>query len=149
MAAALAKPPFGSPDPTAGLTTNFAFVGKYGQINFAINFSQGYKQSLTTQTPSVTLLNGQTGYVSDTSQTPFVVSVIPVVGAFPVAPQPLQQVSGIDPNAVDPRVQAMLQAHADAQAQAAAQAAAQAQAGDRSRRCRSSKGRTTWPRSRI
>ena len=65
-------------------------------------------------------MNGQTGYVSDTSQTPFVISVIPVVGAFPVAPQQLPQASGIDPNPIDPRVQAMLQAHADAQAQAQA-----------------------------
>ena len=74
-------------------------------------------------------MNGQTGYVSDTSQTPFVISVVPVVGAFPVAPQQLQQASGFVPDPVDPRVQAMLQAHADAQAQAAAQAAAEAQAG--------------------
>ena len=142
---ALAKPQFGSPDLSAGLTTNFAIVGKDGQINFDTNFSQGYQQSLTTQTPSVTLMNGQTGYVSDTSQTPFVISVIPVVGAFPVAPQPLPQVSGIDPNAIDPRVQAMLQAHADAQAQAGPGR----QAGGPIRRRRSSRSRTTWPRGRI
>jgi len=125
----LSTPQFGSPQTGAGLSTNFAFVGKDGQINFYTNFSQGYHQSFTTQAPSVTLSNGQTGYVSDTSQTPFVVSVVPVVGAFPVGPQQLRQVSGIDPDAVDPRVQAMLQAHADAQAQSAAQADAQAQAG--------------------
>ena len=128
-AAALSKPQFGSPDPTVGLGTNFAIVGKDGRINFATNFAQGYKQSLVSQTPSVTLMNGQTGYVSDTSQTPFVISVIPVVGAFPVAPQPFQQVPAIDPNAVDPRLDAIVQAHADAQARAAAQEAAQAQAG--------------------
>ena len=112
---ALARPPFGSPDLGAGLTTNFAFVGKNGQINFNTNFSQGSNQALTTQTPSITLMNGQTGYVSDTSQTPFVVGVIPVVGAFPFVPQQLPQVSGIDNNALDPRVEAMLQAHAQAQ----------------------------------
>ena len=72
-------------------------------------------------------MNGQTGYVSDTSQTPFVISVVPVVGAFPVAPQ--RPAGFRHRSAVDPRVQAMLQAHADAQAQAAAQAAAEAQAG--------------------
>ena len=124
----LSKPQFGSPDLTAGLSANFAIVGKYGQINFYTNFSQGYKQAMTTQAPSVTIMNGQTGYMSDTSQTPFVVSVVPVVGAFPVAPQPFQQVSA-DPSAIDPRIQAMMQAHANAQAQAAAQAAAQDQAG--------------------
>jgi len=106
----LARPQFGSPDLSAGLTANFALVGKYGQINFNTNFSQGSNQSLTTQTPSVTLMNGQTGYVSDTSQTPFVVGVIPVVGSFPVAPQPLPPVSGFDASDIDPRGQAMMQA---------------------------------------
>jgi len=117
----LARPQFGSPDLSAGLTANFAIVGKYGQINFNTNFSQGSNQSLVTQTPSITLMNGQTGYVSDTSQTPFVVGVIPVVGSFPFAPQQLPPVSGIDPSGFDPRFQAMMQAHADAQAQGADQ----------------------------
>ena len=126
---ALSKPQFGSPDPSAGLSTNFAVVGNKGQINFATNFSQGYKQALTTQAPSVTLMNGQTGYISDTSVTPFVVSVIPVVGAFPASPQQLQQISGVEPDAVDPRIQAVMQAHANTKAQAAIQAAAQGQAG--------------------
>jgi len=113
---ALARPQFGSPDNNAGLTANFGFAGKNGQINFATNFSQGYRQASTTQTPSVTIMNGQTGYMSDTSQTPYVISVVPVVGAFPVSPQQLQQISGIEPSGVDPLVQAMMQAHADAQA---------------------------------
>ena len=39
---ALARPQFGLPDNSAGLTANFAFIGKDGQINFATNFSQGY-----------------------------------------------------------------------------------------------------------
>ena len=111
------------------MTTNFAIGGKDGQINFYTNFSQGYKQALTTQTPSVTMMNGQTGYVSDTSQTPFVISVIPVVGAFPTSPQQLSDASGIQPDGADQRIQAMLQAQADAKAQAANQAAAEAQAG--------------------
>ena len=127
--AALAVPPFGSPQSTAGLSTNFAIASKYGQVNFGFNFGQGNVQSLTTQTPSVTIMNGQTGYVSDTSQTPFVIGTIPVVGAFPLSPQPLPPSSGIDPGAIDPRVQAMFQAHVDAQAQAEAQAGAQAHAG--------------------
>lgn len=126
---ALATPPFGGPDPTAGLSSNFAIADKYGQINFGINLGTGYRQSLVTQTPSVTIMNGQTGYVSDTSQTPFVISVIPVVGAFPVAPQGLPPVSMDDAAGVDPRIEAMAQVRADAQAQAAAQADAQAQAG--------------------
>ena len=79
----LAKPQFGSPDPSAGLSTNFAILNKNTQIAFGINYGQGYKQSAITQVPSVTFMNGQTGYVSDTSQTPFVISVVPVVGASP------------------------------------------------------------------
>ncbi len=120
--AALAVPPFGFPQNSAGLSTNFAIASKNGQVNFGLNFGQGSNQSLTTQTPSVTIMNGQTGYVSDTSQTPFVIGTIPVVGAFHVSPQSLPQTSGVDPNAIDPRVEAMLQAHADAQAGAQAQA---------------------------
>ncbi len=127
--AALATPQFGSPQSTAGLSTNLAFASKDGVLNLGLNFGQGSSRALTTQTPSVTIMNGQTGIVSDTSQTPFVISVVPVVGAFPVAPPPFPQASGVDPNAIDPRVQAMLQAHADAQAQAEAQAGAQARVG--------------------
>jgi hypothetical protein len=127
----LAAPPFGGAQPGAGLSTNFAIAGKDGQINFALNYGSGYRQSFTTQTPSVTIMNGQTGIISDTSQTPFVVSVIPVVGAFPIAPQMLPPMlpPPDDPSGIDPRVQAMMQARTDAQDQAAAQAAAQAQAG--------------------
>ena len=55
----------------------------------------------------------------------------------------------MDPNAVDPRIQAMLQAHADAQAQAAAQAAAQAQAGGPIPPLPQQPRPNNWPRSRI
>ena len=41
------------------------------------------------QAPKVTLFNGQTAFVSDTSQRPFVTSVIPVVGDFAAAQQPV------------------------------------------------------------
>ena len=41
------------------------------------------------QAPKVTLFNGQQAFVSDTSQSPFVVSVVPVVGDFAAAQQPV------------------------------------------------------------
>ncbi len=41
------------------------------------------------QAPKVTLFNGQQAFVSDTTQTPFVISVIPVVGDFAAAYQPV------------------------------------------------------------
>jgi general secretion pathway protein D len=41
------------------------------------------------QAPKVTLFNGQQAFVSDTSQSPFVISQIPVVGDFAAAQQPV------------------------------------------------------------
>jgi len=121
---ALAAPPFGGFDPSAGIRANFGFANKDGQINFTTAFGSGYRQSFTSQVPSVTIMNGQTGYISDTSQTPFVTSVIPVVGAFPIAQPMMPPVSVMAPPAIDPRVQAMAEARANAQAQAAAAAQA-------------------------
>ena len=95
---------------------NFGIAGKNGQINFALNFAQGDKRADVTQAPEVTVMNGQTGYFSDTSQTPFVVGAIPVVGGFPLAPQ--MQPPGLSPDQVDPRVQALLDAQAQAKADA-------------------------------
>jgi hypothetical protein len=117
----LANTPFGGYQPGAGLNTNFAVAGRHGQANFALDFSQGSRQSLTSQTPMVTLMNGQTGYFSDTSQTPFVISHIPVVGGFPTigavnpfAGWPSAPVA--PPPWVDQRAQIMRQAQADAAA---------------------------------
>jgi len=82
----LAVPPFGGFDPSAGM--NFGLgsnrPGSSGYFNFFAN--QGYRQSFTSQSPSVTLLNGQRGFFSDTSQSPFVIGQIPIVGGFPVVP---------------------------------------------------------------
>ena len=41
------------------------------------------------QAPKVTRFNGQNAYVSDTTQRPFVTSVVPVVGDFAAAQQPV------------------------------------------------------------
>ena len=72
-----ASPAFGSPNTASGLGVNFGIAGKNGQINFALNFAQGDKRADVTQAPEVTVMNGQTGYFSDTSQTPFVVVLSP------------------------------------------------------------------------
>ena len=122
----LSQPSFGGFDRNAGLSTNFGINGKDGNINFAMNFGQGYKQTLISQAPSVTIMNGQQGFVSDTSQTPFVISVIPVVGAQPFVSAPM--FPPFADNAPNPRLQAFAQAHADAQVQAAQAAQNQAQA---------------------
>jgi hypothetical protein len=121
----LANPQFGGYQANAGLNTNYAISGPHGQVNFSFFANQGARQSLVTQTPSVTVMNGQTGYFSDTSQTPFVISQIPVVGAFPGGPMfnpwpyALPPANSTPPWMSNPRVQAMQQARADAQAAAA------------------------------
>jgi general secretion pathway protein D len=56
---------------------------------FLVNASQGDTRSNILQAPKVTLFNGQQASVSDTTQVPFVVSVIPVVGNFAVAQEPV------------------------------------------------------------
>ena len=124
----LAQPAFGGFAAGAGLSTNFSILGPSGQINFGLNFSQGYRQSFTTQDPVITLMNGQTGFFSDTSQTPFVISVVPVVGAFPAVnefaptlpPAQFAEAAGMPMMVGNPRVQGMIRANADAAADAEA-----------------------------
>jgi len=79
---------------------------------------------MVSQTPSITLPNGGTGYFSDTSQSPFVIGFIPVVGGAPQLPStypmalpagfglPYPAVGSVYPEKGNPRVQAMLRARA-------------------------------------
>ena len=120
----LATPAFGGNDPAAGLRTGFAISGRQGQLNFSFDFAQGYRQSNVSQTPMVTLMNGQQGFFSDTSQTPFLVSVLPVVGAggppigfFNPLPTPAQlaAAAGMPMPSGNPRLDAIRQARAESQ----------------------------------
>jgi len=81
--AGLAQPAFGGFDPHAGARFGWAFKGHGvdGFLNF--NAAQGNSRTFTSQVPSVTTMNGMPGIISDTSQSPFVISYIPVVGGFP------------------------------------------------------------------
>ena len=56
---------------------------------FLIQAAQGNTRSNILQAPKVTLFNGQNAFVSDTRQRPFVTAVIPVVGDFSAAQQPV------------------------------------------------------------
>jgi general secretion pathway protein D len=85
---ALGVPQFGGFDATAGATVGFAILSDI-EAYFFINAAQGDRRSNVLQAPKVTLFNGQQAFVSDTSQTPFVISVIPVVGEFAAAQQPV------------------------------------------------------------
>jgi hypothetical protein len=87
---AMAQPPFGGFNAGAGLSFGFGILnqGVVGKFNF--NFSQGNSQSNVSATPMVTLQNGVPGYFSDTTQSPFVISDIPIVGN-PAVAQALQR----------------------------------------------------------
>ena len=84
----LAVPQFGGYDPSAGAQLGFAILSDI-EAYFFINAAQGDRRTNVLQAPKVTLFNGQQAFVSDTSQSPFVISVIPVVGDFAAAQQPV------------------------------------------------------------
>ena len=84
---------FGIATPQFG---TFQSVGEFGfailsdiEAFFLINASQGDTRANVLQAPKVTLFNGQQAIVVDTAFTPFVISVIPVVGEFAAAQQPV------------------------------------------------------------
>jgi general secretion pathway protein D len=84
----LAVPQFGGFDATAGAQIGFAILSDI-EAYFFINAAQGDKRTNVLQAPKVTLFNGQQAFVYDTTQSPFVISVIPVVGDFAAAQQPV------------------------------------------------------------
>jgi len=114
-----AAPQFGGFDPSAGANLGFGINGRNVQGSFNANFSQGSRRSFTSQTPSVTLQNGVPGFVSDTSQSPFVISYIPVVGGFPTfgAFQPLPPQPAYAPQSLSGGTSAVLRALQQARVQ--------------------------------
>jgi general secretion pathway protein D len=82
----LAAPTIGTPQDVA--TFGFAILSDI-EAYFLINASQGDRRSNTLQAPKVTLFNGQQAVVIDSAFVPFVISVIPVVGEFAAAQQPV------------------------------------------------------------
>ena len=84
----LAVPQFGGFDASAGASLGFAILSDI-EAFFFINAAQGDRRSNVLQAPKVTLFNGQMANVSDTSSRPFVMGMIPVVGDFAAAQQPV------------------------------------------------------------
>jgi general secretion pathway protein D len=82
----LAIPQFGSPVPVAQF--GFAILSDL-EAFLLVQAAQGDRRSNVLQAPKVTLFNGQQASVFDTTQQPFVISVIPVVGDFAAAYQPV------------------------------------------------------------
>lgn len=71
-----------------GANVGFAILSDL-EAYFFITAVQDDNRSNVLQAPKVTMFNGQQAFVSDTAQSPFVVSVIPVVGDFAAAQQPV------------------------------------------------------------
>ena len=82
----LASPTFGTPQDVG--TFGFAILSDI-EAFFLINASQGDRRANILNAPKVTLFNGQQAIVVDAAFVPFVISVIPVVGEFAAAQQPV------------------------------------------------------------
>ncbi|HEY6563314.1 MAG TPA: hypothetical protein VIY86_02355, partial [Pirellulaceae bacterium] len=85
---ASAVPTFGGFDSNTAANVGFAILSDI-EAFFLIQAAQGDTRTNVLQAPKVTLYDGQTASVSDVSQRPFVTSVIPVVGDFAAAHQPV------------------------------------------------------------
>lgn len=79
--------PFGGP-VGGGLNFGFAILSDI-EAYFLIEAAQGDSRTNVLNAPKVTLFNGQQAFVADATQRPFVVGVIPVVGEFAAAQQPV------------------------------------------------------------
>ena len=86
----LTTPPFGGGGNalTGAGNLGFAILSDI-EAFFLVQAAQGDTRSNVLQAPKVTLFNGQLASVSDVSQRPFVTSLIPVVGDFAAAHQPV------------------------------------------------------------
>ncbi len=83
-----ALPSVGSFDAGSAATFGFAILSDI-EAYFLVQAAQGDARANVLQAPKVTLFNGQQAFVQDTQQQPFVISVIPVVGDFAAAQQPV------------------------------------------------------------
>lgn len=81
-------PQFGGFDANTAANFGFAILSDI-EVFFLLQAAEGDQRSNVLQAPKVTLFNGQQASVSDTSQRPFVTSIIPVVGDFAAAHQPV------------------------------------------------------------
>ncbi|WP_231603579.1 type II secretion system protein GspD [Neorhodopirellula pilleata] len=82
-----ALPPFGG-DAGSLSTIGFAILSDI-EAFFFLQAAQGDNRSNIMQAPKITLFDGQIASINDTVARPFVTSIIPVVGDFAVAQQPV------------------------------------------------------------
>jgi general secretion pathway protein D len=83
-----ATPQFGGFDANTVANFGFAILSDI-EVFFILAAGQGDSRANILQAPKVTLFNGQFALVSDTTNRPFVTTVIPVVGDFAAAQQPV------------------------------------------------------------
>lgn len=83
-----AIPTFGGYTAGQGAQVGFAILSDI-EAFFFLEAAQGDSRSNILQAPKVTLFDGQLANINDTVQRPFVTSIIPVVGDFAVAQQPV------------------------------------------------------------
>lgn len=84
----VATPAFGGFDANSAATMGFAILSDI-EAYFLIQAAQGDNRTNVLEAPKITLFNGQQAFVADATQVPFVVGVIPVVGEFASAQQPV------------------------------------------------------------
>ena len=82
------QPTFAGFSPQTAANFGFAILSDI-EVFFLIQASKGNTRSNVTNSPTVTMFNGQSATVTDGFQQPFVTSVTPVVGDFAVAHQPI------------------------------------------------------------
>jgi len=85
---ASAVPQFGGFDVTSAANFGFAILSDI-EVFFLLQALQGDQRTNVLQAPKVTLFNGQQAFVTDSVQRPFVTQIIPVVGDFAAAQQPV------------------------------------------------------------
>lgn len=83
-----AVPAFGGFSLPNAANFGFAILSDI-EVFFLIQASKGNSRTNVTNSPTVTMFNGQSATVTDGFQQPFVTSVTPVVGDFAVAHQPI------------------------------------------------------------
>ena len=83
-----AVPTFGGFDPNTAANFGFAILSDI-EVFMLLQAAKGDTRTNILQAPKVTLFNGQTALVNDTSQRPFVTGIVPVVGDFAAAQMPV------------------------------------------------------------
>lgn len=76
-----AIPTVGGYNPNASLRTGFAIAGgDFNGSSLGLEFGKGSSRSMSSQTPSVTVMNGQIGSIFSGANRPFVTRIDPVIG---------------------------------------------------------------------